>query len=121
MEGSANGETFLLYIEHSLAPTLKRGQIVVMDNLSVHKMGRVRKLIEERGCSLLFLPAYSPDLNPIEEAFAKLKALLRKAKARSFEVLVGATGRALSAVTREDARGFFAHCGYRVPSLAHSL
>ncbi|CAN5666219.1 hypothetical protein BH24ACT22_BH24ACT22_00900 [soil metagenome] len=115
VEGSADGEAFLLYLEHFLAPNLKRGQIVVMDNLSVHKMKRVRELIQERSCSLLFLPSYSPDFNPIEQAFSKMKTLLRKVKARSFEALVEATGRALSAVTREDARGFFTHCGYGAP------
>jgi transposase len=115
IEGSADGEAFLLYVEHFLCPSLKWGQIVVMDNLQVHKMRRVRQLIEERGCSLVFLPPYSPDFNPIEQAFSKVKGLLRKAKARSFEALVEATGRALSAVRQEDARGFFRHCGYETP------
>jgi transposase len=115
VEGSADGEAFLLYVEHFLRPTLKRGQIVVMDNLQIHKMQSVRQLIEERGCELVFLPSYSPDFNPIEEAFSKVKALLRKAKARTFEALVEATGRALSAVTKEDARGFFGNCGYGTP------
>jgi transposase len=119
IEGSADGEAFLLYIERFLCPSLERGQIVVMDNLQVHKMRRVRELIEGRGCSLVFLPSYSPDFNPIEEAFSKVKTLLRKAKARTFEALVEAIGRALWAVSEEDARGFFAHCGYgpRVLSL----
>jgi transposase len=82
IEGSADGEAFVLYIEHFLCPALKAGQIVLMDNLSVHKMRRVRELIEGRGCSLVFLPSYSPDFNPIEEAFSKAKTLLRKAKAQ---------------------------------------
>jgi transposase len=112
IEGSADGDAFLLYVEHLLCPTLERGQIVVMDNLQVHKMKKVRQLIESRGCQLVFLPSYSPDFNPIEEAFSKVKGLLRKAKARSFEALVEATGRALLAVTKEDVRGFFIHCGY---------
>ena len=112
IEGSADGEAFLLYVEHFLCPTLKRGQVVVMDNLQVHKTKRVRELIEEQGCHLVFLPSYSPDFNPIEEAFSKVKTLLRKAKARSFETLVEASGRALSAVSEEDARGFFVNCGY---------
>jgi transposase len=73
----------------------------------------VRELIEERGCKLMYLPPYSPDLNPIEEAFAKLKALLRRAGARTREALIEAMGRALDAVTASDARGFFEHCGYR--------
>jgi transposase len=112
IEGSADGEAFLLYIEHFLCPKLKPGQVVVMDNLQVHKMRRVRELIEERGCELVFLPSYSPDFNPIEEAFSKVKTILRKAKARSFEALVEATGRALCAVSERDALGFFTHCGY---------
>ncbi len=120
VEGSADGEAFLLYVEHFLCPTLERGQIVVMDNLQVHKMKRVRELIEERGCSLVFLPSYSPDFNPIEQAFSKIKGILRKVKARTFEALVEATGQALSAVTVQDALGFFGHCGYRAPG-AHPL
>ena len=120
IEGSADGEAFALYLERFLRPNLKPGQVVVMDNLQVHKAKRVRELIEGRGCSLVFLPSYSPDFNPIEEAFSKVKTLLRKAKARSFEALVEATGGALSAVSEQDALGFFAHCGYAVPR-AHSL
>jgi transposase len=84
-----------------------------MDNLSSHKSSRIRELIERRGCELLYLPPYSPDLNPIEEAFAKLKALLRMAGARTREALLDAMGRALDAVTASDARGFFEHRGYR--------
>jgi len=83
-----------------------------MDNLGAHRGERVRKLIEARGCSLLFLPPYSPDFSPIEEAFSKLKALLRRAAARSREALLEAIGSALSAVTPEDAAGYFGHCGY---------
>ncbi len=84
-----------------------------MDNLSAHKGGRVRELVEGRGCELLFLPPYSPDLNPIEEAFAKVKGLLRKAEARTRQGLIEAMGRALGAVSDRDAHGFFGHCGYR--------
>jgi transposase len=116
VEGSTTREVFEVYLEYFLAPTLRPGQIVVMDNLSAHKGGRVRELVEERGCELLFLPPYSPDLNPIEEAFAKLKALLRRAGARTREALIEAMGRALDAVTARDARGFFEHCGYRKPA-----
>jgi transposase len=115
IEGSADGEAFALYIAHFLCPALGEGQIVVMDNLQVHKSKRVRELIEGRGCWLVFLPSYSPDFNPIEEAFSKVKGLLRKAKARSFEALVEATGGALSLVSEQDALGFFAHCGYTAP------
>jgi transposase len=88
--------------------------------LQVHKTKRVRELIEGRGCSLVFLPSYSPDFNPIEEAFSKVKGRLRRAKSRSFEALVEATGGALSAVSERDALGFFAHCGYAIPRV-HSL
>jgi transposase len=86
----------------------------VMDNLSAHRPRRIRELIEQQGCcELLYLPAYSPDYNPIEEAFSKIKNLLRKAAARSKEALVEAIGQALSAVTAADALGYFAHAGYR--------
>ncbi len=84
-----------------------------MDNLSSHKGSRVRELVEARGCELIYLPAYSPDLNPIEEAFAELKSLLRKARARTREALLEAIGRALDAVSGQGARGFFEHRGYR--------
>jgi transposase len=97
-----------------LAPSLKEGQLVVMDNLGAHRPKRVRELIEARGCQLSYLPSYSPDYNPIEEAFAKIKDLLRKAAARTKEALVEAIGVALSAViSAQDARGFFEHAGYR--------
>ncbi len=85
-----------------------------MDNLSAHQGERVRELIEEQGCELLYLPPYSPDLNPIEEAFAKIKALLRQAQARGRETLIEALGVAISAVSTADARGFFEHGGYRL-------
>ena len=86
-----------------------------MDNLSAHKSEKVRELVEGAGCELLYLPPYSPDLNPIEEAFSKIKGILRKAAARTREALVEALGPALSSVTEEDARGFFKHCGYGTP------
>jgi transposase len=111
-EGSTKAFVFEAYVERFLAPTLRAGQIVVMDNLSAHKTDRVRQLIEARGADLWFLPAYSPDLNPIEEAFSKLKALLKKAAARTREALVEAMGKALSAVGPRDVAGWFAHCGY---------
>ena len=114
VEGATTAAVFEAYVEKVLAPTLRPGQIVVMDNLSAHKGERVRKLIEERGCELLYLPPYSPDLNPIEEAFSKIKGILRKAEARSREALIEAMGSALDAITSQDVRGFFEHCGYRV-------
>jgi transposase len=115
VEGATSATVFESYVEQLLAPTLRRGQIIVVDNLSAHKGERVRELIEARGCELLYLPPYSPDFNPIEEAFSKLKGLLRKAQARSREALVEALGRAISAVSAMDARGFFKHSGYRLP------
>jgi transposase len=111
--GSTNRNVFESYVEQILLPTLRVGQVVVLDNLGAHKGERVRELIEARGCEVLFLPPYSPDLNPIEEAFSKVKALLRQAGPRTREALVEAMGRALDAVTARDARGFFEHCGYR--------
>lgn len=113
VEGATTKVLFETYVERVLAPSLRAGQVVVMDNLSAHKGERVRELIEERGCQLLYLPPYSPDLNPIEEAFAKIKALLRRAAARTRETLIEALGAAISAVTSEDALHFFEHCGYR--------
>lgn len=114
VEGAVDGKAFEAYVEHFLAPTLERGQIVVMDNLSVHKSKRIERLVEESGCELLFLPPYSPDMNPIEEAFSKLKTILRKAGARTREALVEATGRALNTITSQDIRGFYADCGYQL-------
>ena len=102
-------------MEQALTPPFVRaGQVVVMDNPAAHKGEGVRELVEARGCELLFLPAYSPDFSPIEEAFLEGQgAVLRKAQARTREALVEATGGALGAVTaREDARGWFGHCGY---------
>ncbi len=115
VEGSTTSVVFEAYVEQVLAPTLKEGRVVVMDNLSAHKGERIKALIEERGCQLVYLPSYSPDLNPIEEAFSKIKGIVRKAEARTKEALVEAIGWALSAVTSEDARAFFEHCGYRMP------
>ena len=112
IEGSTTKEVFEAYIEHFLAPTLRVGQVVVMDNLSAHKGQRVRKLIEDRGCQLLYLPPYSPDLIPIEEAFSKVKRLLRMIGARTKEALVEAIGKALDAVGAWDASDFFTHYGY---------
>jgi transposase len=103
VEGATTSEVFETYSERMLGPALRPGQIVVMDNLSSHKGERVRELIEERGCELLYLPPYSPDLNPIEEAFAKLEALLRRAAARSHEALVESMGAALDAINTQDA------------------
>ena len=112
VEGATDSLVFEAYIEHFLAPTLKKGQVVVLDGLGAHRTQKVEELIEARGAQLVFVPSYSPDLNPIEEAFSKIKALVRKVGARGREALVEAIGRALAAVTPEDAAGWFAHAGY---------
>jgi transposase len=114
VEGATTREVFEAYLECVLAPTLSPGPKVVMDNLSAHKGGgRVKEIIEGRGCELLYLPPYSPDFNPIEQAFSKVKGLLRRAEACTREALIEAMGLALSAVSARDAGGFFGHCGYR--------
>ena len=114
LDGAADTLAFEAYVEHVLAPALVPGQVVVLDNLSAHKGDRVRSLVEARGCRLWFLPPDSPDLSPIEEAFAKLKTLLRRAAARSREDLDAAIAHALDQITPADACGFFTHCGYPV-------
>ena len=116
VEGATTVRVFEAYVERVLAPSLRPGQLVVMDKLGAHRPRRVKELIEHRGCKLLSLPSYSPDLNPIEEAFSKVKHILRKVAARTKEALIEAMGRALAAVNVEDARGFFVHCGYRAPA-----
>jgi transposase len=113
VNGSTTAEVFDAYLKRFLIPELEEGQVVVMDRLPAHKPRRVRELIERRGCELLYLPGYSPDYNPIEEAFSKIKQILRRAAARTREALVEAMGRALSAVSSQDARSFFEHAGYR--------
>jgi transposase len=112
LDGAMNGEAFLAYVEQVLVPTLLPGDIVVMDNLPAHKPVAVRKAIEAAGARLVFLPAYSPDLNPIEMAFAKLKALLRQAAARSLGALLEAITHALNAFTPQECRNFLAAAGY---------
>ena len=114
VEGSTNQEVFEAYVEHVLAPTSEAGGVVIMDNLSAHKPARVRELIGSRGCELIYLPAYSPDFNPIEEAFAKIKGMLRQAGARTKDALVDVLGEALSAISAQDATGYFEHAGYRL-------
>lgn len=116
VEGATTGAVFEAYVEGVLVPGLRAGQVVVMDNLSAHKGERIRQLIEGKGCELVYLPPYSPDFNPIEQAFSKVKGMVRKAEARTREALIEAMGMALSAVSARDAWGFFRHCGYRVPA-----
>ncbi len=113
VDGGADGAVFETYLREALLPALGEGDVMVMDNLRVHKSERVRALIERAGVEVLYLPPYSPDFNPIEEAFSKIKNLLRKAGARVREALVEAIGTALSEVSEEDALAFFEHCGYR--------
>lgn len=115
VEGATDTRAFETYVEHFLCPKLKAGEVIIMDNLSAHKGERIRALIESKGAHLLFLPAYSPDFNPIEGAFSKIKNSLRKAKARTEESLLEAIGLALHAITHHDAQGWFGHCGYGVP------
>lgn len=115
LDGGVNALAFAAYVEHILAPSLQPGQIVVMDNLPVHKVARVQQLVEDRGCRLLFLPAYSPDFSPIEETFSKIKTFLRRAGARTRETLQEAIAHALLTVTPQDTRGWFRHCGYLLP------
>ena len=114
VEGATDGAAFETYIEHFLAPTLKDGQVVVMDNLQVHKSRRVKEIIEGAGAEVLFLPPYSPDFSPIEETFTKVKGILCRVGARTREALVEATGQALDAVSQRDAVGWFGHCGYDI-------
>ncbi len=107
-----NGVIFQAYVEQMLAPTLSPGDIVVMDNLSSHKIDGIRQAIEDRGARLLYLPPYSPDLNPIEMAFAKLKALLRKAAERTVDALCDISGQALDTFTPQECVNYFKHAGY---------
>ncbi len=112
VEGATDTAAFETYVAQFLAPALPPGKVVVLDNLSAHKRPRVRALIEARGCTVWFLPAYSPDLSPIEEALSKLKAVLRRAQARTRVALHQAIADALDTITAQDAQGYFAHCGY---------
>ena len=107
-----DGDIFLAYLEQVLCPRLRPGQVVIMDNLSAHKVEGVRQQIEAAGARLLYLPPYSPDLNPIEPAWSKLKQLLRAAKARTSEALETAVAKALSAISPANAVAWFSHCGY---------
>jgi transposase len=112
IEGPTDADVFEAYVEQVLAPSLGPGDIVVMDNLSPHKTSAVAEAIEATGAEVWFLPPYSPDLNPIEKMWSKIKAFLRKAKARTYEALVGAIGAALATVTASDAFHWFQSCGY---------
>jgi transposase len=114
LEGPINGETFQVYVERVLVPTLRPGDIVIMDNLGSHKGKAVRRLIRAAGAKLFFLPRYSPDLNPIEQVFAKLKHLLRKAAARTVEAICAAIGQLLGTFTRDECANYFRNSGYEL-------
>ena len=115
MTGATDGAVFALFVGQILVPSLRPGQVVIWDNLSVHKNQKLRKRIEAAGCQLRFLPAYSPDFSPIEHAFSKLKTALRQAGARDRAALEDAIAAGLATITAEDAAGWFGHCGYAVP------
>jgi transposase len=112
--GALDRSIFETFLETVLVPQLRPGQVVILDNLSVHKSTRARALIEDAGCQLLFLPTYSPDVNPIEQAFAKLKQHLRRAEARTVEAVMTTTQHAFPAITPRNARGFFRSAGYNL-------
>ena len=112
-DGPMDGPCFRAYIEQFVVPTLRPGDIVVMDNLPSHKVAGIREAIEAAGAELRYLPPYSPDLNPIEQFFAKLKALLRKAAARSIDALVAAIADALTAISPQECQNYLANQGYR--------
>jgi transposase len=112
VEGATDSLVFRAYVQEVLCPTLSAGDIVVMDNLSAHKAAGIEEAIKAQGARLLYLPPYSPDLNPIERCWSKIKTALRAAKARTRETLEAAIKQALSTVRESDARGWFAHCGY---------
>jgi transposase len=112
LAGAADRDAFDIFVEHVLVPTLQPGQLVIWDNLSVHKSAAAQRLIAAAGCQVLFLPPYSPDFAPIEQAFSKLKAYLRGVGARTHAALEDAIAAGLRTITAANARGWFAHCGY---------
>ncbi len=114
IDGAVDGDVFRVYVEEVLSPTLQTGDVVVMDNLPAHKVAGIKELIEARGAKLIYLPPYSPDLNPIEKCWSKIKTYLRKAKARTREELEKALREALLLITEEDAQGWFKSCGYAI-------
>ncbi len=115
LDGPMNGPSFLAYAQQILAPTLRRGEVVIMDNVSVHKVAGVRQAIEARGATLAYLPPYSPDLNPIEQLFSKLKAMLRKAAARSISALWSIIGSCVTQFAAAECAAYPANAGYRQP------
>lgn len=117
IEAATDTDVFLAFVREVLVPSLRPGQTVLMDNLSPHKAPRVREVIEAAGCKLRLLPRYSPDLNPIEMCWSKIKALLRKAAARTVEALNTALAEALDCIALQDIHGWFTHCGYKCAPL----
>ena len=117
VESPTDGDVFLAFLEQVLCPRLQPGQVVILDNLSAHKVAGVRELVEARGARLVYLPPYSPDFNPIEQAWSKIKQQLRSAKARLVEVLEQAAAEAISLITADNAVAWFRHCGYGVQQL----
>lgn len=117
IESPTDGDVFLAFLEQVLGPRLEPGHIVILDNLGAHKVKGVRELIESRGAQLLYLPPYSPDFNPIEQAWSKMKQLLRAVKARLLHQLEPAIAQAIAAITPQNAQAFFLHCGYGVQKL----
>jgi transposase len=117
LEEAMTREAFDVYVTQVLAPTLQTGDVVLVDNLNVHKSETARCAIEARGARLEFLPPYSPDLNPIEKCWAKIKTVLRRLKARTFDELVEALGIAFQSITPDDGRAWFSHCGYLAPQI----
>jgi transposase len=114
LKGAVNGNIFQGYIEQCVVPTLQPGDVLFMDNLSAHKVAGIESLIQVCGAHLIYLPPYSPDFNPIELAWSKIKTILRRLKARTFPDLIDALQQALLAITPQDVRGYFAHCGYAI-------
>ena len=112
LDRAMDGDAFRMYVQHVLAPTLKRGDVVVLDNLPAHKVAGIREAVADRGAQIFYLPPYSPDMNPIEMAFSKLKALLRKAAARTVEGLWAAIGRLIDTITPNECANYFAAAGY---------
>lgn len=111
--GTIDSETMVFFVEEMLAPTLKRGEVVFFDNCSIHKSDEIAEAIEARGALALFLPTYSPDFNPIENCWSKVKSILRSLKPRTVEELLDALVEAFSSITKKDVLGWFRHCGYR--------
>ena len=119
--GAIDGETMLFFVEELLVPTLTRGEIVCMDNNPIHKLDEIEDAIEAVGAWVLFLPAYSPDLNPIENCWSKVKSRLRSLKPRTLPDLLDALVKAFSSITGHDILGWFRHCGYRIAPICKSL